>query len=135
MTLKELNALCYIEQEIQIYENKIIELREKAASISPNYSGMPNGSGSPTNKIENAVIDIVAYTEMLDKAKLEYIRQCRKIHEYILSVPDPQTRLIMTLRFIERKSWGEIARKIGGNNTVSAVRMRVLRYIEANKGG
>ena len=134
MVLKDLNSLYYIEQEIQIYEDKIAELRERAASLSPNYSGMPRGN-SPGNKVENAAVAIVSYIEMLDKAKAEREWQSKRIQEYILSVPDPQTRVIMILRFIERKSWGEIARRIGGNNTASAVRMRVMRYIDSNKGG
>jgi len=133
MLLKELNSLFYIEQEIQIYENKIAELRARAESSTANYSGMPRGGGLPSSKVENGALDIVPYIEMLEKAKAERDHESKKIHEFILSVPDPQTRVIMVLRFIERKSWGDIARRIGGNNTPSAVRMRAIRYIDSYK--
>lgn len=132
MTLKELNSLYYIELEIAEYKKKIVELREMAESISPNYSGMPSGSGK-ANKIENAVCAIVSYQEMLDKAICEKVEQSEKIHAYILGVEDAQTRQIMFLRFIQRRPWSEIARMIGGNNSPSAVRMRAIRYVETNK--
>lgn len=134
MLLKELNSLFYIEQEIKEYKEKIVELREMAESISPNYSGMPRGGGGkPGAKVENAVVAIVSYTEMLDKAIQTKVEQSKKIHEYILGVPDAQTRQIMFLRFVQCKSWGEIARKIGGNNTANGVRMRAIRYIDSHK--
>ena len=133
MTLHELNALYYIELEIKAYRDKIAELRELAESITPNYSGMPSGGSQNRSKVESAAVSIVAYMEMLDKAVQEKVETSQRIHEYILAVPDAQTRQIMFLRFVQCKSWGEIARRIGGNNTASAVRMRAIRYIDGGK--
>lgn len=135
MTLHELNQLYYIEQEIKAYREKIVELREMAESITPNYSGMPSGGSQSRSKVETGAVAIASYIDMLDKAVLEKAKQSERIHAYILECDDAQTRLIMFLRFVQRKSWGEIARRIGGNNTAGAVRMRAIRYIDCKKGG
>lgn len=133
MNLHELSQLYYIELEIKAYRDKIAELRELAESISPNYSGMPSGGSQNHSKVESAALSIVAYMEMLDKAIQEKVETSKRIHAYILDCPDAQTRQIMFLRFVQCKSWGEIARRIGGNNTASAVRMRAIRYIDGGK--
>ena len=135
MTLHELSQLYYIEQEIKAYRDKIAELRELAESITPSYSGMPNGGSQNRSKVESAALSIVAYMEMLDKAIQEKVEMSKRIHAYILDCPDAQTRQIMFLRFVQCKSWGEIARRIGGNNTAGSVRMRAIRYIDGGKKG
>lgn len=133
MTLHELSQLHYIDLEIQAYKDKISELREIAESITPNYSGMPGGGSQNRSRVESAAVSIVSYMEMLDKAVQEKVEMSKRIHAYILDCQDSQTRLIMHLRFVKCKSWGEIARHIGGNNTASAVRMRAIRYIDNEK--
>ena len=129
MTIKELYSIYYLEQEIEEYKNKIQELREMAESVSANYSGMPSGGGNG-NKIENAVVAIVTYEESLSKAIRSKIEKTKEIQEYINGIEDAQTRLIMFLRFVQHKPWSEVARKVGGHNTPSAVRMKAFRYID-----
>lgn len=134
MNLHELSQLYYIELEIKAYRDKISELRDLAEGVTPNYSGMPSGGSQNQGKVERAAVAIVSYMEMLDKAIQEKVEQSKRIHAFILDCPDAQTRQIMFLRFVQCKSWGEIARRIGGNNTASAVRMRAIRYIDSKKG-
>lgn len=128
MTIKELYNLYYIEQEIKEYELKIIELRELATNISPNYNGMP-GTTTVSDKVGNTVTAIVEYTQMLEKAIQEKIEQSIKINAYILAIEDPQLRQIMFLRFVKRLSWQAVANRIGGGNTANGVRMRCNRYV------
>lgn len=132
MTLKELYSLYYIEQEIEEYKLKLIELREMAESISPTYTGMPRGGGV-SDKVGNGATAIVAYTEMLDKAIEARVEQSMKINEFILSVDDAQLRQIMYLRFIKRLSWQAVAMRVGGNNTADSVRKRCSRYLRKNE--
>ena len=129
MTIKELYSLYYIEQEIKEYELKIVELRELATNISPNYTGMP-GAQTVSDKVGNAVTAIVEYTQMLENAIQEKIEQSIKINAYILDVEDPQLRQIMFLRFVKRLSWQAVANRIGGGNTADGVRMRCNRYVK-----
>ena len=131
MQIKDLYSLYYIEQEIKEYELKIVELRELATNISPNYTGMPaakNGS----DKVGNAATAIVEYTQMLENAIQEKIEQSIKINAYILDIEDAQLRQIMFLRFVKRLSWQTIATRIGGGNTADGVRMKCNRYVRKN---
>ncbi len=43
---------------------------------------------------------------------------------------DPQTRDMLKMRFLDFRTWGQIAQAIGGKNTASGCRMRVARYID-----
>jgi hypothetical protein len=131
MTIKELYSLYYIEQEIKEYELKIVELKELATNISPNYTGMP-ATKKVSDKVGNAVTAIVEYTQMLEKAIQEKIEQSIKINAYILNVEDAQLRQIMYLRFVKRLSWQTVANRIGGGNTADGVRMRCNRYVKNN---
>lgn len=133
MTIKELYSLWYIEQEIKEYELKIVELRELASNISPNYTGMPAGKNK-SDKVGNAATAIVEYTQFLEKAMKEKIEQSIKINAFILDVDDAQLRLIMYLRFIKRMSWQAVANRMGGGNTANGVRMRCNRYIKSSNG-
>jgi len=132
MTLKELYSLYYIEQEIKEYELKIIELREMATRITPNYSGMPRGSET-NNKTENALTAIIDYTQLLENAIKNKIEQSIKINTFILDIDDAQLRQIMYLRFIKRLSWQAVANRIGGGNTSDGVRKRCNRYVRKSE--
>ena len=50
---------------------------------------------------------------------------------FIRGIDDNQTRLIFQLRFMRGCTWKQIARTIGGRNTISSVKMRYARYIES----
>lgn len=43
---------------------------------------------------------------------------------------DPQTRMMLVMRFLDFRSWAEIAQAMGGGNKSSGCRMRVERYIK-----
>ena len=58
-----------------------------------------------------------------DAAELLYLRR------YIASIDDALTRRIFELRYVDRCSWDQVARKVGGGNTAEAVRKRHNRYI------
>lgn len=132
MTFQELYSLRYIEQEIADYKKKIIELRELAESMTPKLTGMPRGDGCG-DKVGNAATEIVLYTEMLETAIKRDVEQSRKINEYIAQIDDVQLRRIMYLRFIEHKTWLQVANAIGGNNTEDSVRKRANRYVRKHQ--
>lgn len=50
--------------------------------------------------------------------------------DFIDSIEDSHMRLIITYRFIENYSWGEVADAIGGGNTEGSVKMAFQRFIE-----
>ena len=62
-------------------------------------------------------------TAVEDEIELEYLRN------YIANIDDALTRRIFELRYVDRCSWDQVARKVGGGNTAEAVRKRHNRYI------
>lgn len=62
-------------------------------------------------------------TAVEDEIELEYLRN------YIANIDDALTRHIFELRYVDRCSWDQVARKVGGGNTAEAVRKRHNRYI------
>lgn len=50
--------------------------------------------------------------------------------EMIGKCGDPQTRIMLVMRFLDFRSWAEIAQAMGGGNKSSGCRMRVERYIK-----
>lgn len=130
MNLHDMNELRYIDMEIKGYKDKILELRAMAESMTANLSGMPHGGGNGGSKVERAAVAIVDYQKMIEDALCKRIEKSKKIHEYILGIDDAQTRQIAYLRFVQSKSWGEVAKEIGGYNAPSTVRSRIIRYIE-----
>ena len=62
-------------------------------------------------------------TAVEDEVELAYLRG------YIAKIDDALTRRIFELRYIDGCSWVQVAKRVGGGNTVEAVRQRHNRYI------
>ena len=53
-----------------------------------------------------------------------------EIDDFIDSLQDSQLRQIIHYRYIRGCSWTKVAQMIGGGNTDSAVKMRVIRHFK-----
>ena len=62
-------------------------------------------------------------TSAEDKAELAYLRS------YIAKIDDALTRRIFELRYIDGLSWAQVAKRVGGGNSVEGVRQRHNRYL------
>ena len=58
-----------------------------------------------------------------DQAELAYLRG------YIARIDDALTRRIFELRYIDGLSWAQVAKRVGGGNSVEGVRQRHNRYL------
>lgn len=65
-------------------------------------------------------------TAVEDEVELAYLRG------YIAKIDDALTRRIFELRYIDGCSWVQVARRVGGGNTVEAVKKRHNRYIRTH---
>ena len=54
----------------------------------------------------------------------------QEIIDFIMSIEDPQTRLIVKLRCYNLLSWNAVADKIGGMNSEYTVKKRFYRFLE-----
>lgn len=86
--------------------------------------------------------EIESWTE--EEKKLKNSTQGRKISEklselknkrqeiidFIMSIEDPQTRLIVKLRCYNLLSWNAVADKVGGMNSEYTVKKRFYRFLK-----
>lgn len=128
LTKKELSQLFYLNKEIEMEKNRLKELEEAATDTSVKISGLPHTSGI-SNK--TALAAEIADTKTLIEAKeKEAIAEYNRLTRYICTVEDSLIRQILRYRYIDGKSWLEVANTIGGNNTMDGVRMIAYRYID-----
>ncbi len=128
VTVKELQQLFYIRKIIQHEKERLDDLRASVDLHSPGLSDMPKAHGAK-DKLGDTVPKIVDQkTEILKNIQL-YSQTEEKLLRYIDSIPFPRIKMIMILRFIDQKSWQEVAEEIGGKETEYSVKKAVYRYL------
>ena len=60
----------------------------------------------------------------------ELLYEQSEAERFIETIPDSRTRSIVRMRVIDRRSWQEIATRMGGGNTADGVRMTFNRLFE-----
>ena len=108
MTKEELSKYYYLSLEIKQLEEKIKEISEQYLS-SNEITGMPKGNNI-SNPQERRIMLLEKYKERLEKKKIESINEMMKIETYLMSIDDIETRMIFNYRYIEKKSWEQIAK-------------------------
>lgn len=132
MNLKHLSQLYYLDKLIQRDERRLEQLRARLTNITPKLSGMP-GSPGPADKVGEGVAELVDLLEKIEADRQEYDREKAKLEIYLRCIEDTQTRLIFVLRFVDLKSWSEVAATIGGNNTEGSVKQACYRYLKESE--
>lgn len=106
------------------YKNIIIEIdsilddldyfREVATNISPHY-GLAIRDGHKTDKLQNAVAEIVDLHSLLINTTLEALNIRKEVVKAIESLESPILWIVLTRRYILFKTWDEIADSVGYN--------------------
>ena len=76
-------------------------------------------------KLENSI-----QRQKISKKISELQRKRQEIIDFIMSIDDPQTRLIVKLRCYNLLSWNAVADKIGGMNSEYTVKKRFYRFLK-----
>ena len=71
-----------------------------------------------------------ARKRQIDKKLFELKEKRQEIVNFIMSIDDPQTRLIAKLRCFNLLSWNAVADRIGGMNSEYTVKKRFYRFLE-----
>ena len=80
--------------------------------------------------------EIVELEEIILKHKINLIHVMKQAEQYIQTVPDSCIRTLLTLHFIEFKTWGEIYELLENSDresTVDKLKKRFYRYCAENK--
>lgn len=138
MDKKTLYRLFYLPKQIEMKRREVQRIMERLTAISPSLTGMPHGGGAH-DKLGEGVPELVDKKQELEEMIRGYEAEERAINQWIDNIQDLQINLIMSLRFKEKRSWGDVADEVGGMNTDDSVRKMVDRYLEKDeaerKGG
>ena len=72
---------------------------------------------------------------ILHALKSEIEQSINDVQVFIASLDNSHDRRIVTMRVIDKMSWKQIARNIGGGNTADSVRMAFNRILEREDNG
>lgn len=131
MTKEKLMQVYYIDKEITAWKKELEKIRAAREVSAVRLTGVPGRKSAICDKVaENAAA--AADTERKIRQKLLELEKARnEVTNYILSIPDCQTRLIFKLRCLNLLSWNAVADEIGGMNSEYSVKKRFYRYLES----
>ncbi len=133
MTARELNQLPYIKKLIKREEQRLARIEAILEPGGMNLNGMPH-SPARRNKLEDLVPQIIEIKEQIKRRRRCYLAEQMRIEAFIDAIPDYQTKLIFSLRYVDCLSWGAVAAKVGGGNTADSVKKVCYRYLKRSQG-
>lgn len=108
MTLKELSVLHDLTQEVEMDRRRLAELEKQ------------EGTKAQKAKVR----------KVIQEKSVRMWEERERLERWIAAIPDSLTRQVFTLRFVDGKSWLQVAVAVGGDNTQDAVRMIAKRYVK-----
>lgn len=129
MNLKDLSKLYYLEKLIIRDERRLENLRGQLVNISPKLTGMPAKPGA-SDSIGDTVAAILDLEKKIEQEKAVFEREKAETEIFLRCIEDTQIRLIFLLRFVDLKSWNEVADAVGGNNTDNSVKKLCYRHLK-----
>ncbi len=96
-----------IDRQIKNKTDELAMWRSRATKITPTYSGLPKGGGG--DRIQTAVDNICRLEDEINAEIDRLIITRAEINEAIAKVEDERLREVLTLRYIQGKSWEWIA--------------------------
>lgn len=87
-----------------------------------NYSAIKNEILTKQLLIEQRI-------KLLNVLEFEIVAQATEVEDFILGINDSFMRRLISYRVLDDLTWGEVAIKMGGNNTEDSVRMAFNRYL------
>lgn len=125
---------------IEETEKEIQRLNQKKKTIiQTNVSGSnPNFPYQPQHfKIEGISITVkedaqLRYEEKLLEERIKKAEEIKLQVQQLLNAASPRIQRIIRMRYFERKSWNEIADKLGKKTTGESVRKELERFLQKN---
>lgn len=112
MTIQELSKYHNIKTEMKQLEDTIYEL-ETTMIGSSKITGMPlstlSGNSSPTERIG---LKLAQLREKLVTKQEKLLDESHKIEDFLNTVDDEEIRIIVRERFLNGKTWDEVAKII-----------------------
>ena len=126
MNAKELDNLYWEVQEAEWLKEKIEEL--DVEKITTHLTGMPRGY-EVSKKTQNMAVMMVSLKSQLERQYERCMENILRITEYIGTIKDPEIRSLFRLRFIECRTYQDIA-KIKNYADHTVVWKKINYYLE-----
>ena len=112
MTKEELGQLYHLKREIKNERERLAELRAQAEKVTQTLSAQPGG-GSTGDRMAEYAAAIADLTRQIEANERRCLGEVLRLEKYIAGIPDSQMRQIMRMRYIDHKTWQQIAFAIG----------------------
>ena len=129
MTKEELSQLYYLNREIEHLKDKIAELECAATASTSRITGMPHASGI-SDKVGKYAAEIAELKELIELNIKKCFYELNRLNRYINNIDDSEIRLILSLRYVNGLSWGQVAASISSYATEDSIRMKHDRYLK-----
>ncbi len=129
MTVQELQQLSYLNRLIEHERERLEDLRSTLSLKSPALTDMPKAPGTK-DKIGAVVPDIIDQEAEIERNLQTWAAARNRLKDYIDRVPNARIKLILILRFLDQKTWQEVADIIGGRETEYSVKQACYRYVD-----
>lgn len=142
VTKKVLDEYIDLQKEIEETREKIkrvesqIEKLEKQGAVFDTVSGGKGGiqhfkiEGFPYPEYSRKKTLLYARQTTLTNLELELMETINNVEIFITQIDDSFMRRIINLRFIEKLSWGEVAKRMGGANNEDNIKKAFYRFME-----
>lgn len=130
MTINELSKYQNIKIEIKQLEDTVKEL-EATFIGSSKVTGMPSTIHSNSSPTERIGIKLAQLKGKIDKKKELLIDEAHKIEDFLETVDDEEIRIIVRERFLNGKTWDEIAKKMITDRSTPYYRLK--NYLKNHK--
>lgn len=115
MTVEKMSQLFFLNKEVELYRCQLVNLDHEIRTA-------PKRLKAPLLELRAIVVhELKRHTLERDE-----------LTQYIDAIPDDDTRRLFVARYVEGKSWGQVAAAsgIGGYDPEQALKKKVYRYMD-----
>lgn len=133
---KEVRAkISQLEYEIDKLEGKLAQIDAKVDIVrrgkgeKVKVEGYDRDYTSIKTELQTKQLLICQRMDLLKVLEFEIVAQATEVEDFILNIDDSFMRRLISYRVLDNLTWGEVAAKMGGNNTEDSVRMAFNRFL------
>lgn len=129
-TIQELKRVQYLKKEIETLSQILKEFKSSSLVGVKLYYGKELCVHRRDSKIENRICKIETLKTEIEEKIAELQKLYSKILHWIFSIDDALIRLIFEEKYLNCRTWNQVADIVGGMNTEYSVKKMAYRYLE-----
>lgn len=129
MTLQDLNRYLALQKQLDSARESLLDLQDAAVPGAQVLTGMPHAPGVK-DKVGNLAIMIADTKTEIERMEQELAAMEADVDTFIRTIPNVELRNIFRFRFLLRLTWEDIAEMCRWRYTETALRKRVIAYLE-----